>query len=433
MAPVVKGELSETEQKLMDAVLKGTIQEIAALLKEPGVRIDCLDKTGMTPLQHACFKGRADICQFLLENGANVNSNYHENNYSTLHFAALSGNVEVTNLVLEAGAKTDQTNSVNRTAAQMAAFVGQHQCVRAINNFFPKSKLEEFTVPHGFEKEPKLPPALLSPLLQLINMTNLNPVKVALYLKDHRDMVLESYKVCKVLDVIVEKNMKSKETNDVQAVKCHYYASIVRLANKTMKNSEDTLDAFVKNLVKGREQDGFPEMQDRLIRQALKDFPYPESQLLQTLVRQISSVKIGEGVSALSTLLSGMYGPSFEDDTACTTCGEPKASKNCSACKCTQYCNQVCQKLHWPTHKKFCKMLGDEFQRREAERLQAEEKEKKEKEELEAKMKAAQLAGEGEGDEAAAAKEKQTPAETATGDAAKENACEAGENGVNES
>ena len=41
----------------------------------------------------------------------------------------------------------------------------------------------------------------------------------------------------------------------------------------------------------------------------------------------------GEGMSALSILESGMHGPSFEDDTACTTCGESKAQKTCSACK----------------------------------------------------------------------------------------------------
>ena len=65
----------------------------------------------------------------------------------------VSGNVDVTNMVLEAGVKMDLTNSVNRTAAQMAAFVGQHQCVRAINNFFPKQELEKFTVPRGVRRE----------------------------------------------------------------------------------------------------------------------------------------------------------------------------------------------------------------------------------------------------------------------------------------
>ena len=49
---------------------------------------------------------------------------------------------------------------------------------------------------------------------------------------------------------------------------------------------------FSCSLVKGRESDGFPEMQDRLVRQALKEFPYPESQLLQQLVRQIAPIKI---------------------------------------------------------------------------------------------------------------------------------------------
>ena len=31
-------------------------------------------------------------------------------------------------MILEAGAKTDRTNSVGRTAAQMAAFVGKTYC-----------------------------------------------------------------------------------------------------------------------------------------------------------------------------------------------------------------------------------------------------------------------------------------------------------------
>lgn len=377
-----------SENKLMDAILKDGVQEVAALLKEPGVRVDCLDQTGMTPLQHAAFKGRADLCRLFLDHGADVNSSYHENSYSTLHFAALSGNMEVTRMILEAGAKVDHTNSVNRTASQMAAFVGQHQCVRAINNFFPRDQLERFTVPKGFEKEPKLPPHLVQPLLRLINFTNIHPVKIALYLKEHRELVLESYKVAKVLDIIVEESMKSRDTNDPLSIKCHYFASIIRHANKSLKNSEDTLDGFVKFLVKGREADGFTENQERLIRQALKEFPYVDSQLLQQLVRQIAPVKIGDSPTALSTLISGIYGPAFEDDNTCSTCGEAKAEKKCSACKCVTYCNQTCQKMHWPTHKKFCKKMAEEVKQALEEQLTAEEERKRrEEEELAAKVK----------------------------------------------
>ena len=45
----------------------------------------------MTPLQHAAFRGQVEIAELLLSHGADVNSNYHENDYSALMFAALSG------------------------------------------------------------------------------------------------------------------------------------------------------------------------------------------------------------------------------------------------------------------------------------------------------------------------------------------------------
>eukprot|EP00116_Pleurobrachia_bachei_P010222 sb/3470484/ len=40
------------------------------------------------------------------------------------------------------------------------------------------------------------------------------------------------------------------------------------------------------------------------------------------------------------------------DEFACRTCGEMGAEKRCSACKQVFYCNAVCQKMHWFTHKK---------------------------------------------------------------------------------
>lgn len=45
----------------------------------------------MTPLQHAAFRAKYDTAELLLSLGADVNSNYHENGYTALMFAALSG------------------------------------------------------------------------------------------------------------------------------------------------------------------------------------------------------------------------------------------------------------------------------------------------------------------------------------------------------
>lgn len=45
----------------------------------------------MTPLMHAAYKGRTDICRLLLQHGADVNCHQHEYGYTALMFAALSG------------------------------------------------------------------------------------------------------------------------------------------------------------------------------------------------------------------------------------------------------------------------------------------------------------------------------------------------------
>lgn len=38
----------------------------------------------------------------------------------------------------------------------------------------------------------------------------------------------------------------------------------------------------------------------------------------------------------------------------CSLCSNPAASR-CAKCITTYYCNEVCQKNHWPTHKEECK------------------------------------------------------------------------------
>lgn len=49
----------------------------------------------MTPLMHAAYKGKLDMCKLLLRHGADVNCHQHEHGYTALMFAALSGEVLV--------------------------------------------------------------------------------------------------------------------------------------------------------------------------------------------------------------------------------------------------------------------------------------------------------------------------------------------------
>ena len=155
-----------------------------------------------------------------------MNFGKHEFEYSTLHFAALSGKTEICLMILEAGAKIDATNNVGRTASQMAAFIGNHACAAVINQFIPKSDLEYYSKSTCLETEQKLPGFLVLPLHRFVMNVNLNPVKIIMNVKkfnlqDHLDRVK-----C-VLELMREKEMRRNDLNEILSFKFHYFSFLI--------------------------------------------------------------------------------------------------------------------------------------------------------------------------------------------------------------
>lgn len=370
MSAPKKGDLSASEKELFQVITAGNVQEASRLLGCKDVRVNCLDEYGMTPLMHAAYKGKADMCKLLLQHGADVNCNEHEHGYTALMFAGLSGKTDITWMMLDAGAETDVVNSVGRTAAQMAAFVGQHDCVTVINNFFSRARLDYYTKPQGLEKDPKLPPKLAGPLHKIIMNTNLNPVKMVLLVKDNPVLAeMEALEKCRrVMELICEKCVKQQDMNEVLALKMHFISCVLGKCSSFLKDREDKLDGLIKSLLKGRETDGFPVFQEKFVRECIRKFPYSDATLLQQLVRSIAPVEIGNDPTAISVLTQAITGQvGFMDSEFCTTCGEKGAEKRCSVCKMVIYCDQSCQKMHWFTHKKVCKVLLEQRLKQEAE------------------------------------------------------------------
>ncbi|XP_020566163.1 ankyrin repeat and MYND domain-containing protein 2 isoform X2 [Oryzias latipes] len=356
-----KGDLSPSEKELFEVISAGNVQEASRLLGCKDVRVNCLDEYGMTPLMHAAYKGKADMCRLLLQHGADVNCNQHEHGYTALMFAGLSGKTDITWMMLDAGAETDVTNSVGRTAAQMAAFVGQHDCVTVINNFFSRARLDYYTKAQGLEKEPKLPPKLAGPLHKIIMSTNLNPVRMVLLVKENPLLAeAEALEKCRrVMELISEKCIKQQDMNEVLAMKMHFIGCVLGKCASFLKERQDGLDALVKSLLKGQDADGFPVYQEKFVRECIRKFPYCDATLLQQL---------GNDPTALSVLTQAITGQvGFMDAEFCTTCGEKGAQKRCSICKTVIYCDQTCQKMHWFTHKKVCKKLQEQREKQEAE------------------------------------------------------------------
>ncbi|KAG0699140.1 Ankyrin repeat and MYND domain-containing protein 2 [Chionoecetes opilio] len=143
--------------------------------------------------------------------GADVNNDSHNHRYSPLHFAALSGNVEAVQHLLTAGARPYHTNTLGRTATQMAAFVGNHAVVALINNYVPMSHVTQYTQPSGLEKEAKLPPQAAKPLYDLIMQVNLHPVRIALSVGASALLQEHSNKAWRLLDHLCEKESKRSE------------------------------------------------------------------------------------------------------------------------------------------------------------------------------------------------------------------------------
>lgn len=295
-----------------------------------------------------------------------MNAGKHEYNYTALHFGALSGNSDVCKLLLDAGAKPTTTNSVGRTASQMAAFVGNHHTVATINNFIPRDEVSYFSVIQGQQTEPQLPPFIVDPLHKFILCVNIHPIRLALNLQHIPGLLDNADKVSKVLESMCKKEMtRGRDTNEVMAFKYHYLSYIVReisnALDKPKGNSDsekdekrrDTIETFSKKLLKPG-KDGYSlDFMDLFLKDCVREFPYRESTTFHQMVTSLTSKDPPTALSVINCTINGQRG--FVDAVPyCSTCGEEQPAKKCSKCKSVQYCDRECQRLHWFVHKKAC-------------------------------------------------------------------------------
>lgn len=387
-------EKSDTKKVVHDhpvfkTIADGDMETMRNYFEVEGVSLELEDGTGMTALMHASWKGQQDVAKYLLKQGADPNGGNHEHHYTSLHFAGLAGKPNICSLLLEAGAKTHHTNSVSRTAAGMAAFVGNHDCVAIINNYVPKEDILYFTRKQPFEEEPKLSPELAKPLHDLVMMMNTHPVRVALKFRENPVLLSKVTQIRKVLELMSDREFKNRyDVNEVMSLKFHVLHFIVEDIEKQQEKDKlldppaktAFIDRWIKWQLMGREEDGYPVYQENFLRQGVKVFPFPESQLFKMLVTNFSHcTNYGEGQTA-SEYINGAFNGQrgFKDHENCDTCGQEGAKKKCSSCKSADYCDQACQKYHWFVHKKHCARLKAQFEARETANREMEEKKNQE-------------------------------------------------------
>lgn len=363
------GELNAKEKAFLAFTKDNNYDHVKRLLTVDNVFVDSLDDDGMTALGHAAYKGYYKLCKLLLDCGADVNLSEHVSRYSALTFAGLSGNADVVRLLLEHGANPTSLNSINKTAAQMAAFVGNHLIVSIINNFIPISEIHYFTKVQGLENEPKLPLEMAGIVHKIAITTNINPVRLALYVKANLSLIENAKKVALVFEVLSKKKFHD-EGNELLSLKFHHLSQVMLACEKFVDDQKskattsaehphkECLNPLIKHWLRSDIMpNGFKVNLEKFLRQIVLEYPYVENSLFQRLVSTLAPTALGDEPSAISIILeafNGLPGSMVDSLIVCATCGDPNVEKKCSACKSVQYCDKTCQKLHWFAHKNDC-------------------------------------------------------------------------------
>jgi ankyrin repeat and MYND domain-containing protein 2 len=190
--------------------------------------------------------------------------------------------------------------------------------------------------------------------------------------------------ISKTLDAFITKTFRTEDTqcpNDVLAFKLHYFKYIFdylilqykHLKSINMESKKDLSDQVIANRMFdfafksfiSEEENKIRLFEDKFLRELIRQFPYKDCALMRQMVVIMSRINIGSPTTtALYVITSCLNGQRYDENNQnnkdndnqqlkCTTCGEKDENvKRCSHCKNVAYCDQFCQRIHWPIHKK---------------------------------------------------------------------------------
>mmetsp|Transcript_50394 Transcript_50394/g.156225 ORF Transcript_50394/g.156225 Transcript_50394/m.156225 type:complete len:193 (+) Transcript_50394:62-640(+) len=119
------------EDNLLEAVLGGQVDDVKAALAA-GADVNMPDQFDRTALMFAAANGNVDIAEVLLEAGAKVNASQPPAGDTALMMAAVCGFKAVAEVLLEARADPSITSSEGNTALEFAERSGHRGVIRLL-------------------------------------------------------------------------------------------------------------------------------------------------------------------------------------------------------------------------------------------------------------------------------------------------------------
>jgi ankyrin repeat protein len=111
---------SAQSQTIHDAARQGDVAAVSSLLDQDPELVNSTDDSDCTPLHYAAGSGFLELSEFLLERGAKVNAQSYDHE-APLHWAALRRHDEVVQLLIDRGADTDIKEDYGRTPLLLVA------------------------------------------------------------------------------------------------------------------------------------------------------------------------------------------------------------------------------------------------------------------------------------------------------------------------
>ncbi|CAO4359874.1 unnamed protein product [Caenorhabditis nigoni] len=349
---------------LFEAIDKNETEKALELLKTREHAKE-RDASGMSVLASAAYRGNLKLVEKAIELGCDVNEKTDDNLFTPLMFAALSGKQDVCRFLMDSGARMYCVNGIGKTASELAAFVGNHECVAIINNHISIDLVEEFLRPKingEYVGEERYPDELLEFIHSLCGSHEVHPVKIIFRFSQYSDSLKYKKKILYVIDRVFERQLRCKESNEIMSLKLWLILFFMRETSKFVeshpdKTPEDASLQYAKIISTWQEGDEIRRALDVLLRNAVAAFPYKHSLLHETLLKALGRTPVGHRPSAYEYIVQSLFGQRIAAVCQfCTVCGHPGAKKRCPQCK-LAYCSQECQKFDWTIHKKVCSSL----------------------------------------------------------------------------
>src|ERR1017187_718897 len=120
-----------TDTRLADAAMRGDKVGVRSLLKQK-VDVNVPQGDGATALHWAAFQDDVEMAQLLLQAGANVKAATREGAITPLFMACTNGSAAMVERLLKAGADANSTKSNGTTALMIAAASGSADAVKVL-------------------------------------------------------------------------------------------------------------------------------------------------------------------------------------------------------------------------------------------------------------------------------------------------------------